>query len=220
MIDGSAAKFERDVLQSSNFALKQEPEKRQLTARSASTVAEDKIAPITKQRSSVQRAARPPAGPISAGVNGSGVTTESAEMVEMHLRLNMDFQAAGQEGSMQRQIFIKDLKQDLSDASGMGTSEFNIQKVSPGSVLVDVHAPQNAAQEIQRQSLEPNSRLRSGKLTRFADKITLPRVMRQPLHMQQSQKEDILQPPHLLQQTRRQLELHEHEHEQQQQQGL
>jgi hypothetical protein len=38
--------------------------------------------------------------------------------------------------------------------------------------------------------------------------------------MQQSQKEDILQPPHLLQQTRRQQELHDHEHEQQQQQGL
>jgi len=35
----------------------------------------------------------------------------------MHLRLDMDFQAAGQEGSAQRQIFIKDLKNDLANAA-------------------------------------------------------------------------------------------------------
>jgi hypothetical protein len=74
-------------------------------------------------------------------------------------------------------MFIKDLKQDLADASGMGTSDFNILKVSPGSVVVDIDAPEKAAQEIHRQSLDPNSRLRSGKVTRFTDKITMPRVM-------------------------------------------
>ena len=99
------------------------------------------------------------------------------QVVEMNLRLDMDFQAAGQEGSTQRQIFIQDLKQDLADASGMGTSDFNILKVSPGSVVVDIDAPEKAAQEIHRQSLDPNSRLRSGKVTRFTDKITMPRVM-------------------------------------------
>ena len=101
----------------------------------------------------------------------------AAQVVEMNLQLDMDFQAAGQEGSIQRQIFIKDLKQDLADSSGMGTSDFNILKVSPGSVIVDMEAPENAAQDIQRQSLDPNSRLRSGKITRFSDKITLPRAM-------------------------------------------
>ena len=40
------------------------------------------------------------------------------QVVEMNLRLNMDFQTAGQEGSTQRQIFINDLKQDLAHASG------------------------------------------------------------------------------------------------------
>jgi hypothetical protein len=103
--------------------------------------------------------------------------TISATVVEMNLRLNMDFQTAGQEGSMNRQMFIKDLKQDLADASGMGTSDFNILKVSPGSVVVDIDAPEKAAQEIHRQSLDPNSRLRSGKVTRFTDKITMPRGM-------------------------------------------
>jgi hypothetical protein len=94
--------------------------------------------------------------------------------VEMSLRLNMDFQAAGKEGSNQRRIFIEDLKQDLADASGMGTSAFNILNVSPGSVIVDINAPEKAAQEIHRQSLDPNSRLRLGKFTRFTDKVTLP----------------------------------------------
>ncbi len=103
----------------------------------------------------------------------------ATQVVEMNLRLNIDFQTVGQEGSIQRQNFMKDLKQDLADASGMGTSDFNILKVSPGSVVVDVDAPEKAAQEIHRQSLDPNSRLRSGKLTRFTDKISLPTVMQE-----------------------------------------
>ncbi len=96
--------------------------------------------------------------------------------VAMNLRLNMDFQAAGLEGSVQRQIFIKDLKQDLADAAGTGTSDFNILKVCPG-IVVCVNAPEKAAQEINRQSLDPSSkrRLRSGKVTRFTEKIILPR---------------------------------------------
>jgi hypothetical protein len=82
---------------------------------------------------------------------------------------------AGQEGSTQRQNFIKDLKQDLGDASGTVASDFNILKLSPGSVIVELTAPEKAAQEICMQSLVPNSRLRNGKVTRFTDKITLPR---------------------------------------------
>jgi hypothetical protein len=47
--------------------------------------------------------------------------TESAVqpgMVEMKLRLHMEFRSVGQEGSTQRQRFINELKQDLADASG------------------------------------------------------------------------------------------------------
>jgi len=90
------------------------------------------------------------------------------------MRLNMDFRVVGQEGSMQRHNFTKDLTQDLADASGTGASEFNILKLSPGSVIVDMLAPPKAAQEIQRQSLDPTSRLRNGKVTRFTDTIRLP----------------------------------------------
>ena len=96
-------------------------------------------------------------------------------VVEMNLRLDMDFEVAGQEGSIQRQNFIKDLKQDLGDASGTEASDFNILKLSPGSVIVELTAPQKAAQEIYMQSLVPNSRLRNGKVTRFTDKIILPK---------------------------------------------
>jgi len=50
----------------------------------------------------------------------------------------------------------------------------NILKVCAGSVVVEVEAPVDAARDLQRQSLQPNSRLRTGKLTRFIDTITLP----------------------------------------------
>jgi hypothetical protein len=98
-------------------------------------------------------------------------------VVETNLRVDMDFEGAlkaalpGHEDSIQRQTFIKDLKQDLADASRMGTSDFNIPNVSQGSVVVDMDSPEEAAQEIQRQSIDPNSRLRPSK---FADEITLP----------------------------------------------
>ena len=51
--------------------------------------------------------------------------TESAlqaGMVEMKLRLHMDFRSVGQEGSTQRQRFVNELKQDLADASGADLS--------------------------------------------------------------------------------------------------
>jgi hypothetical protein len=54
----------------------------------------------------------------------------------MNLRLNLDFQtAAGQEGSLQRHIFVKDLKQDLATASGLPASHFNILKVHTPTLL-------------------------------------------------------------------------------------
>jgi hypothetical protein len=117
---------------------------------------------------------RYPTAPSSGQEEDGG---SKQKVVEMNLRLDMDFQAAGQEGSTQRQNFIKDLKHDLADASGMGTSDFNILKLSPGGVVVDMNVPEKAAQEIHRQSLDPNSKLRNGKITKFTDKITLPSEM-------------------------------------------
>jgi GTPase SAR1 family protein len=99
----------------------------------------------------------------------------------MNLTLHMDFQGVGQEGSPERRIFTKGLKRDLADASGMRISDFHILKVSPGSGVVDMNAPDKAAQVLEGQSLDPNSRLRTGKFTRFTDKITLQRPDRAPL---------------------------------------
>jgi hypothetical protein len=51
-------------------------------------------------------------------------------VVAMNMRLNLDFQtAAGQEGSLERHIFEKELKQDLAAASGRPASLFYILKV-------------------------------------------------------------------------------------------
>ena len=61
----------------------------------------------------------PAAAVAGGGGGGGGGRASSAQVVEMNLRLNTDFQTAGQEGSTQRQIFINDLKQDLAHASGI-----------------------------------------------------------------------------------------------------
>jgi hypothetical protein len=53
----------------------------------------------------------------------------------MNMRLNLDFQTAGQEGSLERRIFVKDLKVDLATASGLATSLFNILKVHAPTLL-------------------------------------------------------------------------------------
>jgi hypothetical protein len=110
-----------------------------------------------------------------------GSATAPAKSVEMNVRLNMEFSAAGPSGSVERRVFIQDLKQDLADAAGVATSDFNIRNVSPGSVLVAMNAPEKPAQEIQRQSLDPNSKLRSGKVTRFTEAITLGPPVPHPL---------------------------------------
>ena len=101
---------------------------------------------------------------------GPGIV-KKLNLVEM--RLNMRFESTGREGSIERQCFTRDLKQDLANASGMETSLFNILKLSQGSVFVDMIAPETAAQEIQRQSLDPFSKLRSGKITKFLEKVCL-----------------------------------------------
>ena len=64
------------------------------------------------------QAAAAVAGGGGEGGAGGGGRASSAQVVEMNLRLNTDFQTAGQEGSTQRHVFIKDLKQDLAHASG------------------------------------------------------------------------------------------------------
>jgi hypothetical protein len=114
--------------------------------------------------------AKPEANSAKPEATRPGIV-KKLNLVEM--RLNMRFESTGREGSIERQCFTRDLKQDLANASGMETSLFNILKLSQGSVIVDMIAPETAAQEIQRQSLDPFSKLRSGKITTFLEKVCI-----------------------------------------------
>jgi len=56
-------------------------------------------------------------------------------------------------------------------------SDFNILKLTPGSIIVDMIAAEKAAQEIHRQSLDPNSKLRNGKVTQRVGEITITQLV-------------------------------------------
>ena len=104
------------------------------------------------------------------------------ELIEMSLRLSMDFSGAGKECSIARQDFVDDLKQDIVKAylclDPDGDPAINIMKISPDNksfsvIVVDMSSSEKGAQEIHRQSLDPESTLLSGKITRFTETITL-----------------------------------------------
>ena len=69
--------------------------------------------------------------------------------VEVRLKLNMDFQVTGQEGSGTRKTFEKEITQDLADASGASQQCFRIKSISPGSVVVDVQIVSDALVRLQ-----------------------------------------------------------------------
>ena len=79
----------------------------------------------------------------------------------MWMRLDMPFDPAvvGHEGSAQRASFTKAVASDLSAASGLPDSSFNLVAVSRGSVIVDteIYAPAGrdalaAALDLQNQA--------------------------------------------------------------------
>jgi hypothetical protein len=82
------------------------------------------------------------------------------------VRLNKAFSAAGPSGPAEQKVSIKDA--DLTDAAGVASFGFNIRSGFPGSVLVAVNAPEKSAffaKDIQKQSLDRNSKLGSGRFT-------------------------------------------------------
>ncbi len=143
-----------------------------MAARQGATDAQ--IADALRQGPAAEKAAAEKANSAKPEATCPGIV-KKLNLVEM--RLNMRFESTGREGSIERQCFTRDLKQDLANASGMETSLFNILviilKLSQGSVIVDMIAPETAAQEIQRQSLDPFSKLRSGKITTFLEKVCI-----------------------------------------------
>jgi hypothetical protein len=102
-------------------------------------------------------------------------------MAGITVRLGIDFSAVGEIGSACRADFEKDLSQDLANASGvLLPSDFRIKSLSPGSVIADVKIlstdagpdPLDVAAELEEQSSDLNSPLRSGSITRFVESIS------------------------------------------------
>jgi hypothetical protein len=106
------------------------------------------------------------------------------DVAPMTVKLSINFKAAGDEGSLQRSKFEKDLVSDLATASGVAADRFKIRKLAPGSVLVGVdiypepsgHGPSAAevSEELEKQADDPSSALRRGKVTSSVSDIALP----------------------------------------------
>jgi hypothetical protein len=133
----------------------------------------------SKDASSSAASSFPPAAvaPSSQGLS-------DPDAVPMTVKMGMDFKAAGDEGSLQRSKFEKDLVSDLATASGVAADRFKIRKLAPGSVLVGVdvypepcgHGPSAAevSEGLARQAHDPSSALRRGKVTSSVSDIALP----------------------------------------------
>ena len=95
--------------------------------------------------------------------------------VQLTMTLGMSFHETGEEGSSKREAFKRDVAKDLANASGLPADNFKITKLSAGSVIVDMDilpdplgiapAPSAVARDLEKQAADPNSPLRSGKLT-------------------------------------------------------
>jgi chromosome segregation ATPase len=95
--------------------------------------------------------------------------------VQLTMTLGMSFHETGEEGSSRREAFKRDVANDLAKASGLPAENFKITKLSAGSVIVDIDilpdplgiapAPSDVARDLQKQAADPNSPLKSGKLT-------------------------------------------------------
>jgi len=92
---------------------------------------------------------------------GGGAAAAAGSQAAVRMRLDMPFDPAvvGHDGSAQRVSFTKAVASDLSAASGLPDSCFNIVAVSRGSVIVDteIHAPEGrdalaAALDLQNQA--------------------------------------------------------------------
>jgi len=113
----------------------------------------------------------------------------AAKPVDMVIKLGLDYSAAGKEGTAHRAAFVNNLAQDLANATGQPPDAFEVTRVSPGSVLVDmlIHdgaagggepraTPMDVACDLERQARDPASPLRAGVLTRHTQAIALPTI--------------------------------------------
>ena len=73
----------------------------------------------------------------SSGVSAAGQAAPSMAAVRMRLGMPFDEAVVGHDGSSQREAFKTMVTKDLSVASGLPDSAFNIVAVSRGSVIID-----------------------------------------------------------------------------------
>jgi len=107
-----------------------------------------------------------------------------AKPVRMCLKLSIDYGSTGEEGSGTRASFESDLTQDLSHATGHSPNSFCVRKLSAGSVHADIDImpdssdstrdPFAAAGNLAEQAKNPQSRLRTGKITCALEAISFP----------------------------------------------
>ena len=98
------------------------------------------------------------------------------------VKLDLPMTAAGEPGTPQRIIFEKDMRQDLSNASGLSSEHFCIRNISAGSIIVDTQilpdtsegspSSELVAQILAGQVQDPRSLLRAGVLTKYVKSIT------------------------------------------------
>jgi hypothetical protein len=97
------------------------------------------------------------------------------------LTLGLEFNAAGEEGSSERQVFVNQLVQDLANASEVAATRFDVKKMSPGSIVVDLDivadptgkGPDSASvvHLLEEQAANPASLLRKGSVTCHTQRI-------------------------------------------------
>jgi hypothetical protein len=114
-------------------------------------------------------------GAAAPAVVGASQAAALPDPVQLTMTLGMSFHETGEEGSSKREAFKRDVANDLAKASGLPAENFKITKLSAGSVIVDIDilpdplgiapAPSDVARDLQKQTADPNSPLRSGKLT-------------------------------------------------------
>jgi len=107
----------------------------------------------------------------------------SEKVVDMVVRLNLDFSSVGADGSKERTTFKDRLSKDLSDASDLPTTSFQVRNMFKGSVIVEVQVspdpsgvgldPADVVDKLVHQAKDPSSRLKSGVLTAHITDIQL-----------------------------------------------
>ena len=106
---------------------------------------------------------------------GASKAAALPDPVQLTMTLGMSFHETGEESSSKREAFKRDVADDLAKASGLPAENFKITKLSAGSVIVDIDilpdplgiapTPSAVARDLIKQADDPNSPLRSGKLT-------------------------------------------------------